>query len=523
MIRPMIIHRSPLPDVVIPEIPVTQYVLERSVAYPDRPALIDGPTGRVITYAQFGDLVHRFAGGLAARGFGKGDTLGLMAPNIPEYAVVFHGVAVAGGTVTTINPTYGAEEVRFQLLDAGATMLVTIGMFAEVAKEAIDGTPITEIHTIDHAVNPIEGTLDAMSLLGEPIEQVPVDVHEDVVVLPYSSGTTGLPKGVMLTHYNLVANMAQAEPLFDLREREVALSFLPFFHIYGMQVLMNLSMSFGGTVITMPRFDLQQALELVQEHKVTRFFAVPPVVLALAKHPLVEQYDLSSLLQVFSGAAPLGAELGAEAAARVGCEVVQGYGMTELSPISHTTKEGDYRPGTSGITVPNTECRLVDPETGEDRGIGQEGELWVRGPQVMKGYLNNEVATRNTIDPDGWLHTGDIAVVDAHHHVSIVDRVKELIKVKGFQVPPAELEALIITHPGVADVAVIGVPDDEAGELPKAFVVTKPGVELTAADIQDHVAPHVATYKRIKLVEFVDAIPKSASGKILRRVLRDQS
>jgi acyl-CoA synthetase (AMP-forming)/AMP-acid ligase II len=515
----MIIHSSPLPDVEIPEIPVTEFVLQTASIYPDRAALIDGPSGRTYTYSQLSDMIYRFAGGLAGRGFGPGDTLGLMAPNVPEYAIVFHAVAVAGGTVSTINPTYGAEEVRFQLLDSGSSMLITIGMFAETAKAAIEGTQIDEVLTLDGA----EGTGNAMALLGEPIAQVPVSVHDDVVVLPYSSGTTGLPKGVMLTHYNLVANMTQTRALFNEREHEVLLCFLPFFHIYGMQVLMNQSLSFGGTVITMPRFDLQQALELVQQHKVTRFFVVPPVVLALAKHPIVEQYDLSSLIQVFSGAAPLGAELAAEAAARVGCEVVQGYGMTELSPVSHGTPEGDFRPGTSGITVPNTECRIVDPGTGEDLGIGVEGELWVRGPQVMKGYLNNEEATRITIDDDGWLHTGDIAVVDDHHHVAIVDRVKELIKYKGFQVPPAELEALIIAHPKVADVAVIGVPDDEAGEIPKAFVVAKPGVELTAAELQEYVAKHVTSYKHIRLVEFVDAIPKSPSGKILRRMLRDQS
>ena len=383
----MIIHTSPLADVEIPNVPITAYVLRHADTYPDRAAVIDGSTGRVITFAELKQLIHRFAGGLAARGFGKGDTLGLMAPNIPEYAIVFHAVAVAGGTVTTINPTYGAEEVRFQLQDAGASMLITIGMFAETALEAIEGTDIAEVLTLDAA----DGTGNAMELLGDPIEQVPVDVMNDVVVLPYSSGTTGLPKGVMLTHHNLVANIAQTEPAIQFAEEgEVGLCFLPFFHIYGMQVLMNLSLACGATVVTMPRFDLEHALSLVQQHKVTRFFAVPPIVLALAKHPLVDQFDLSSLHQVFSGAAPLGADLAAEAAARVGCEVVQGFGMTELSPVSHCTVVGDFRPGTSGVTIPNTECRLVDPETGEDKGVGEEGELWIRGPQVMKGYLNNE-------------------------------------------------------------------------------------------------------------------------------------
>ena len=518
----MIIHRSPLPDVEVPDVPITEHVLRMADSDPDRPAVIDGPSGRTYTFAQLRDLVHRFAGGLAARGFGPGDTLGIMAPNIPEYAIVFHGVAVAGGTITTINPTYGADEVRFQLQDAGASLLVTIAMFADTAVAATEGTQVTEVLSLDGAGDSGADVGDAMSLLGEPIAQVDIDPATNVVVLPYSSGTTGLPKGVMLTHRNLVANISQSGPCIQFDdEGEAALSFLPFFHIYGMQVLMNASLANGVTVITMPRFDLEQALSIVQERRVTRFYAVPPIVLALAKHPLVGEFDLSSLKQIFSGAAPLGAELAAEAAARVGCEVVQGYGMTELSPVSHCTVVGDFRPGTSGVTVPNTECRIVDPETGEDQDVGGEGELLVRGPQVMVGYLNNEVATRDTIDEDGWLHTGDIAVVDEHHHVSIVDRVKELIKYKGFQVPPAELEALLIAHPDIADVAVIGIPDEEAGELPKAFVVRRPDSNLTEEMVKAHVADHVAAYKHIRIVEFTDEIPKSASGKILRRLLRD--
>jgi len=515
----MIIHRSPLPDVEIPATTITAHILRTAAEQPDRAALIDGPSGRTYTFAQLDDAIHRFAGGLVARGFRPGDVVALMAPNVPEYAIVFHGVAVAGGTVTTVNPTYGAEEVQFQLNDAGASMLVTIGMFAEVARDAIVGTGVSEVMTLDGA----DGTTNALELLAaDPIEQVPVDLDDHVVVLPYSSGTTGLPKGVMLTHRNLVANCVQTEPCISMQPDEVALAFLPFFHIYGMQVLMNLVLSMGATVVTMPRFELEQGLRIVQDHKVTRFFAVPPVVLALAKHPLIDEFDLSSVKQVFSGAAPLGAELAAEASARMGCEVVQGFGMTELSPVSHCTVEGDFRPGTSGITIANTEMRLVDPETGEDKGVGEAGELWVRGPQVMKGYLNNESATRETIDEDGWLHSGDIAVLDEHQHVSIVDRLKELIKYKGFQVPPAELEALLVSHPKVADVAVIGIPDEEAGELPKAFVVAAPGAELTAEELQAYVAEHVASYKQIRLVEFVDEIPKSASGKILRRMLRDQ-
>ncbi len=341
---------QPLPEVDIPEVPITEFVLRRVADHPDRPAIIDGPSGRSYTFQQLSDAIHALAGGLSARGFGAGSTLALMAPNVPEYAIVFHAVAVVGGTVTTINPTYGAEEVAFQLRDAGATELVTIGMFAEVALAAAAEVGITEVITLDGA----EGTTSILSIFGEPVVQTPVDVREDVVVLPYSSGTTGLPKGVMLTHHNLVANICQCDhAIVYTPDGEVALAFLPFFHIYGMQVLMNGLLANGVTVVTLPRFDLDQALGLVQQHRISRFFAVPPVVLALAKHPAVDNYDLSSLKQVFSGAAPLGGEIALEASARIGCEVVQGYGMTELSPPSATRLRRDVQ-----VRVPpESRCR----------------------------------------------------------------------------------------------------------------------------------------------------------------------
>ncbi len=515
----MIIHRSPVPDVDIPAIPLTEYVLQEADRVPDRPALIDGPTGRTYTYGQLKGMIHSFAGGLAARGLGRGDTIALMAPNIPEYAIVFHGAAVAGVAVSTINPTYTAEEVRFQLNDSRATLLITIGMFLETAREAIEGTSTSEIVIIGDAV---EGTTPVTALFGQPIAQVPIDVFDDVVVIPYSSGTTGFPKGVMLTHQNLLANLVQLEDALSVTDGEVVLAVLPFFHIYGMQVLMNEFLSRGATIVTLPRFDLEQALTIIQERRISRFFVVPPIVLAFAKHPLVDQYDVSSLTQVFSGAAPLSAELANEAAARIGCEVVQGFGMTELSPVSHATMMGNDRPGTVGVTIPNTECRIVDPATGEDQGVGGVGELWVRGPQVMKGYLNNPEATAATIDRDGWLHSGDIATIDEDGFVSIVDRLKELIKYKGFQVAPAELEALLLTHPAIADAAVVGVPDVEAGEIPRAFIVVKAGQSVTAEEITAYMTDRVSTYKVIRDVVITDAIPKSASGKILRRLLRDQ-
>ncbi|MBG01852.1 MAG: 4-coumarate--CoA ligase family protein [Acidimicrobiaceae bacterium] len=515
-----VIHKSPYEDVEILEVPITEFVLRRADELSDKPAFIEGASGRVVTFGDLKELIHRFAGGLASRGFGPGDTLALVSPNLPEYAVAFHGTAVAGGTVTTVNPTYGAEEIRFQLNDANASILVTIEAAIPIALEAIEGTDVTEIIVIGEHEN---ATSLSEVVSADPIEQVPVDLSSQAIVLPYSSGTTGLPKGVMLTHRNLVANLCQCNGVIDYDPEASGLAVLPFFHIYGMQVLMNGLLANGCTVISMPRFDLVEALTLIQTHKITHFFAVPPMILALAKHPVIDNFDLSSLDMVLSGAAPLGSELAEEAAARINCEVIQAYGMTELSPATHITPTGQYRPGSVGVTVPNAECRIVDPETGEDQDIGGEGELWIRGPMVMAGYLNNPEATAITIDEDGWLHTGDVATVDDQQHFYIVDRVKELIKFKGFQVPPAELEAIIITHPSVADVAVIGVPDDEAGELPKAFVTLKPDMEATATDIKDFVADKVATYKQVHLVEFIDEIPKSASGKILRRFLRDRS
>lgn len=515
----MIIHSSPLQDVDIPDVAITAHVLRKADTMADQVAIRDTSGSGSYSFAQLSRKIHSLAGGLANRGISPGKVVGLMAPNIPEYAIVFHGVAVAGAAVTTINPTYGPEEVRHQLGDAGASMLVTVPMFAETALAAIEGTDVSEVFVIGSAP---EGTSSIDELYGDPIEQVAVDPASHTVVLPYSSGTTGLPKGVMLTHRNLVANIEQVRHAIRYQDNEVALAALPFFHIYGMQVLMNGLLANGVTAVTMPRFDMPEALQAVQDLKITRFFAVPPIVLGLANAPIVDDYDTSSIRQVFSGAAPLGAELAAQASERLGCEVVQGYGMTELSPVSHSTVEGDFRPGTSGVTISNTECRIVDPDSGEDQGVGQRGELWVRGPQVMTGYLNNAKATDETIDSDGWLHTGDVAIIDEHGHMTIVDRIKELIKYKGFQVAPAELEALLITHPKIADVAVIGVPDDEAGELPKAFVTATPGETVSLDEVQALVTEHLVSYKQIRELELLDAIPKSASGKILRKDLRNR-
>lgn len=519
------IFKSPDPDIEIPNKPLTHYLLERIEPYGDKPALIDGPTGRTITYSQFKFGVQLIAASLHKRGFGKGDVFAIYSPNIPEYAVAFHAVSLLGGIVTTINPLYTVEELTQQLNDSGAKYLLTISLFLQNAQTAVAHSKVEELFTFDAA----EGATPLISLLQSDgrVPDVEIDPAQDVVVLPYSSGTTGLPKGVMLTHRNIVANMVQCTSIknFDLTSADDAvLGILPFFHIYGMVVIMNISLAEGATVVTMPRFDLPQFLELIQAHKISRINLVPPILLALAKHPLVDEYNLSSLKELMSGAAPLGADLAQAVIDRIGCNVIQGYGLTETSPVTHICPNfpGKIKRASIGPLLPNTEAMVVSVETEQPLGPNESGELWIRGPQVMKGYLNQPQATAVTLDADGWLHTGDIAYADEDGYFFIVDRLKELIKYKGFQVAPAELEGLLLSHPAIADTAVIPSPDEEAGELPKAFVVLKPGTELTADALMAWVAERVAPHKKIRRVQFVDQVPKSASGKILRRILVDQ-
>ena len=512
----MTIIRSPFPDVPISDLSITQRVFQG--IDPGQVILIDGPTGRELTGAQFIAGVKALAGGLTQRGYAPGGCVALMAPNIPEFCTVFHGVAWAGGSVTTVNPTYTAHELQHQLLDAGAELLITVAPFLETAKEGVKGTRVREIVLIGPAA---EGAAGLADFMGPPIaEQVPVDTAEHVVCLPYSSGTTGLPKGVMLTHRNLTVNADQLLALADIARGEATVAFLPFFHIYGLHVLMNVYVAAGGALVTMPRFDLEMFLLLCQKYRTPRMWIVPPVALALAKHPLVDQFDLSCLRQINSAAAPLGADVAQAMGKRLGTNATQGYGMTELSPGSHVSPQGRGKPGASGVTIPNTQCRVVDPATLTDLPTGTDGEIWVKGPQVMKGYLNNPKATAETIVEDGWLRTGDIGHFDADGYLYLTDRLKELIKVKGFQVAPAELEALLLTHPAITDAAVIGLQDAESGEVPMAFIVS--ANPPTLAEIQAFLAPEVAHYKQIKRLEVVEAIPKSASGKILRRMLRDR-
>jgi acyl-CoA synthetase (AMP-forming)/AMP-acid ligase II len=520
-----VIIRSSSPDVTIPELTITEYVLRHAERLGDKPAFIDGPSGRVLTYRQLADSVRRAASGLSQHGLRKGDVVAIYSPNCAEYAVVFHAVATLGAINTTVNPLYTADELATQLRDSGARFLVTVPAALEKAREAAARTGIKEIFVIGTG----EGARPFAELLEAPPirSAVAIDPGRDLVALPYSSGTTGLPKGVMLSHRHLVANLRQCEGMQGFEcfgERDVVVAVLPFFHIYGLVVIMKLCLANGSTVVTMPRFDLVEFLGLVQKHRVTVLPLVPPIVLGLVKHPAVAQFDLSSVRLVFSGAAPLGEELARALGQKLGCPVVQGYGMTEASPVTHLspTVGAPSKPGSIGKVVPNTEVKIVDLVTGAALGARQSGELLIRGPQIMRGYLNRPQDTAEAIDKEGWYHTGDVGYVDDEGWFYVVDRTKELIKYKGMQVAPAELEALLLTHAAVLDVAVVRKDDEEAGEVPLAYVVLKSddAARGTSADaLMAWVAERVAPHKRIRHVRFTDQIPKSASGKVLRRVL----
>ena len=502
------IFRAPESPLEIPEVALTPFLMENAARRGEKPALIDAPTGRTLTYRGWAESVRRAAAGLWQRGLRKGDVFAIYSPNLPEYAIGFHAVSLLGGIVTTINPAYTVPELSRQLADARARYLLTTPAFLDNAMQAAGENNL-------HDVLVFGDSFDDLLASDGDVPSVAIDPANDVVALPYSSGTTGLPKGVMLTHRNLVANVLQCASIFDVSEADTTLAFLPFFHIYGMVVIMNMGLHVGATMVTMPRFDLKECLQALEKYRVTYGYIVPPIMLALAKNPMVDDYDLTALRTLFSGAAPLSEHIAQTAGARLGCTITQGYGMTETSPATHSTR-GSHANGI-GAPLPNTESKIVNLTTGAELGPGQEGEICVRGPQVMKGYLNNPDATAAMIDREGWLHTGDIGSADQSGCFFVVDRVKELIKYKGMQIAPAELEAVLLAHPCIADAAVVPLEDEEAGQVPKAFVVLKD--ESTLEDIMTYVADRVARYKRVRQIEVIDQIPRSPSGKILRRVL----
>lgn len=484
-----------------------------------KPALVQDD--RSLSFSELDARADHLAGALSRRGVGTGDRVTLFMPNSIEFVVAFYGVLRAGAVVNPINAQSKERELRFQVEDSEAKVVLYHQALAAVVDAVRPELP-GRVFGVTGATAPegVERFDDLVGETGSPA--APTVGMDDLAALPYTSGTTGFPKGVMLTHRNLAANQQQFFAAVPVRRDDVFLNVLPFFHIYAMNLLMAGAVSLGATQIVMARFDLVEYLTLLERHRATVCFIVPPIVLGLAIHPEVDKHDLSSVRFFFSGAAPLAPEPARRLIARIGKPIIQGYGLTETSPVTHANPFEAAIIESIGPVVPGTEDKIVDLDTGTHTlATGEIGEIAVRGPQVMRGYWKKPEDTDDVIR-DGWFHTGDVGKKDERGYVFIVDRKKEFIKYMGFGVGPAEVEAVLCEHPAVADAGVIGKQDLEAGEIPKAFVQLRPDTTVTATELMDFVKARIADYKRVREVEFVDKVPRTASGKILRRELAER-
>ncbi|KAI0391210.1 hypothetical protein F5Y17DRAFT_441625 [Xylariaceae sp. FL0594] len=535
----------------IPEVDLWTYLFERKDKpwSDDKEIYIDAATKRSYTWLQAKNTAIEFGRGLRSQwGFKKGDVLGFFSPNDVDYAPVFFGVHYVGGVASTANPTYTAKELAFQMKDSGAKGIVTQLPMLPVVREAaaLMGLPEDRILLLGESRDPAgkvkhfteirsTGILSALHL-----GHARVDPKTDLAFLVYSSGTTGLPKGVQLTHSNMVSNIAQLDHVDRFNGLHYAggldgkgdkqLAILPFFHVYGLTCIALFGIRMGLPVIILPKFEIEKACQAIQEFGITFASVPPPVVLALAKHPAVSKYDLSTVKFMNSGAAPLGRDLVEMVWDRLTIPIMQGYGLSETAPTLTKGALADWKRynGSAGKLVPNVEAMIVDPASGEELPLGKEGELWVKGPNVFPGYLNRPELQQETFSPCGFFKTGDIGYFDNRGNLYITDRLKELIKYKGFQVAPAELEGILQGHADVADACVIPAHDREREtEVPRAYLVLKPGVardEGKAAEIAGWLDARVAQHKRLRGgVRFVDEIPKNASGKLLRRVLKERA
>lgn len=514
---------STAPPPKLPDVSLAAWLVTALERRGDHPAMVEAGSGASIRSAELALRIRRVAGALAQRGFCKGDVLALYARNSIDYAVAFLACNAVGGVVTTANPAYTDHELARQLADSRARLLLAGGDVLDKAHGAARSAGVGEVIDLD---GPGAGAGTFAGLLeSAPLQRfVAVDPRHDLAALPYSSGTTGTGKGVMLTHHNLIANVVQVAATGLARPTDISLAVLPFFHIYGMTAVLFLALHVGATLVILRRFDFTAMLHAIATWRVTLAALVPPIIQSLAHDPRLAGCDVSSLRHITSGAAPLAAAVAREVEQRLcGVRVLQGYGLTETSPVTHICPLD--RPaahiGSSGQLVAGTECRIVDADTLQPVPAEQPGEIWVRGPQIMRGYLGRPDATAAMITPEGWLRTGDIGYVSADGYLYVVDRLKELIKYRGQQVAPAELEALLLEHPAVADAAVVPRRDPDAGEVPLAFVVRRGSI--TADELIAYIAALVAPHKKVRCVEFIAAIPRSASGKILRRELRDRS
>jgi acyl-CoA synthetase (AMP-forming)/AMP-acid ligase II len=500
-------------------------ILESCQRFPNKTAIVDTSSGRRISYAEYGDLVAKLAHGFVTAGLKPGEVLAIYLPNSWEFCVAYHAATLVGAIPTLLNPTYREREVRYQLENSGAAMLITDG--PNLGGISLSGLPkLRRVYTTRHGAPATESFLALLNPITATLPKRIANSDETIAALPYSSGTTGLPKGVMLSHFNLVANVYQllGPRAAQLDHGSIVLCFLPLYHIYGLNVILNPVLTLGATLVLMPRFNVPQFCSLLVEENIDMAPTVPPALNALCQAAEAGQFPSNHHVQwVKSGAAPLAPELARRFTVLTGIPVCQGYGMTEASPVTHLgfLEPELYRPDSIGQPLAQTDCRVVDAN-GNEVPAGEPGELVMRGPQFMLGYWNEPQATAAVLR-DGWYWSGDIVTRDSDDFYRVVDRRKELIKYKGFAVAPAEVEAVLLEHPAVRDCGVVGCPDSAAGEIPVAFVVLRQNEvasEKTKEDLCGFVADRLTHYKQPRDVRFVDAIPKTASGKILRRELR---
>ncbi|KAH8817340.1 hypothetical protein F5884DRAFT_874332 [Xylogone sp. PMI_703] len=534
--------KSKYPDVEIPNVDLWDFLFSRTDReFPDNKVIFsDIDTSRAYTYQDLRNLSIKFGAGLRAKeNWQKGDVLGLFTPNDIDYPVVMWGTHWAGGIASLINPNYTASELEFQLLDSGVKLLVTHPSLLPTVLKATKkiGFPTTKIFLLgdERLVQPKSFKHYKSLASPVPLVKATVSPKDDISFLIYSSGTTGKPKGVMLTHSNIISNVLMHALCLNHNltwnggpagKGDSMIGFLPFFHSYGLTALVLFAPYIGIEIIVMPKFDLEKFCAVTEQRKVTFHSVVPPVLLLLSKSPIVDKYDMSSVRLFNSGAAPLTKELVNDVQKRLNITVIQGYGLSETSPVTHaqTWEDNGLPVGSIGRLYANQSSKFVSP-TGEEVPDGEPGELWVKGPNVFKGYLNNEAATKNALTDDGWFKTGDIGYQDKDGNAFITDRLKELIKYNAFQVAPAELEGVLMSHPKIADVAVVGVYDSQRQtEVPRAYVVTTPGIEQnesTTQEITKWMGEKVANHKQLRGgIRYVNEIPKTASGKILRSALR---
>jgi long-chain acyl-CoA synthetase len=512
-----------MPTLNYPTVPLHDVMRATAARFPDRPAITFNDA--VLTFAAFDRESNRLANGLAALGLSAGDRMALYLPNCPQYQLAFYAACKLGAISCPMNPSYREREITYHVNDSGATVMVTHASLWAVVEACRPHLPNLARVVVTGDEIERDGAFRYGDVVDSGSAAAPAVVVEQsqLAALPYSSGTTGLPKGVMLTHRTLVCNQLQYLHGSGIGPDDVYPIFLPLSHIYGV-MLMNAALGSGARQILMERFDLETLISTIQKYGVTILHLVPPVLLALANAAGLDRSQFRTVRYALSAAAPLAPDVARRVEQRFGIRVIQAYGLTETGPASHHSplEPERARPESVGVVMADTEQRVVDVETGEKvLGPGEVGEICIRGPQLMQGYWNAPDETARVLR-DGWLHSGDIGSVDEDGYAFIVDRKKEMIKCRAFSVAPAELEATLLEHPDIADCGVVGVADADGGEVPNAFVVPRKGCTLEAAALTDFFAKRLAGYKTIRTWHFTDAIPRTPSGKILRRILKER-